>query len=231
MLIKNQLMKKNYLLLIAGVFLSINSFGQAKEKAFAKGKLVISPSASFGLYGTKTHSEWSYLSDHHSSDTTGGALSAVYALNLEYGITNWLGIGGRFGYSKYIASADSTNNYIKPNVYGWDGDLTVNVHLVKSVHFDMPIQLTVGYSHIKYKALNAKNGMAEGGGLNYGIALVPRIYFGKHIGMFFNVGYAGYNYPNLVLSDNSGTFNNVNYTFKLKANGANVGIGLVVKLL
>jgi hypothetical protein len=221
-------MKKINLLIIAISIISLTSFAQ--EKAFLKGKLVISGNASLGVYATKTHSEWNYLSFHKTADTVGGAASGVYALNLEYGLTNWFGIGGRFGYSKYIASADSTNHYIKPNVNGVDGNLTFNFHFIKTVHFDMPIQLLFGYSHIKYQALDAYNGIAEGSGLNYGISLVPRIYFGKHIGMFFNVGYVGYNYPNLTLSNNTGILNNLDYTFKLKANGVNLGIGLVVKL-
>jgi hypothetical protein len=222
-------LKKNYLLIITSLFLSFNLFSQ--EKAFIKGKVVISGSASLGVYATKTHTEWNYYLLHKSTDTTDGAASGVYALNLEYGLTNWLGIGGRFGYSKYFTQADSSNNYIKPNVHGWDGDLTLNFHFVKTKHFDMPLQFAFGYSHVKYQTLNASNGIAEGGGLNYGISLVPRIYFGNHIGMFFNVGYASYNYPNLVLTDNSGIFNTLDYTFKLKANGFNLGIGLVAKFL
>ncbi len=224
-------MKKTILLSSAIVLIISNSIAQ--EKAFIKGKIIISPSASFGVYGTNVHSEWDYhdsFQDIHKTDEqNGGAASAVYALNLEYAINNWLGIGGRFGYSKYFTQADSTNNHIKPSVNGWDGGLTLGFHFVKTVHFDMPILLTCGYSHIKYQALNSTDGTAQGGGLNYGIALVPRIYFGNHIGMFFNVGYVGYNYPNLTLSDNTTNFNNINYTFKLKASGANVGLGLVFK--
>ncbi len=219
---------KKKIILLAVLFVAV-TVTNAQEKAFIKGKFIIGASASFGLYATKSHTEWDYLHFHAEQDTTDGAASGIYALNLEYAVNNWLGIGGRFGYSKYWAERDSITG-IKPSVHGWDGDLTLAFHFVKTKHFDMPIQLTVGYSHIKYLALNSTNSTAEGGGLNYGIALVPRIYFGDHIGMFFNIGYAGYNYPNLTLTDDSNIYNIVNYKFQLKANGANIGIGLVVKL-
>ncbi len=219
-------MKKIILLLVVAACMGLQT--KAQEKAFIKGKVIISASASLGVYATKINSEWDYLSIHEAHDTNSGAASGVYALNLEYAVNNWLGIGGRFGYSKYYAETDKATG-TKPYVNGWDGDLTLGLHLIKTVHFDMPVQFTFGYSHIKYLALDTRNGIVAGGGLNYGIALVPRIYFGKHFGMFFNVGYMGYNYPNLTLSDNTNVYNIINYKFKLKADGANVGLGFMFK--
>ncbi len=78
------------------------------------------------------------------------------------------------------------------------------------------------------------NAMAKDNGLNYGIALIPRIYFGDYIGMFFNLGYMGYSYPSITFSNNSDSNlnndNNKNELFKLKGNGVNIGIGLIVKI-
>ncbi len=222
-------MKKINLLLIAISIISLTTFAQ--EKAFQKGKITISVGAGFGVYGTKSYTQWdsvyggsSYKATRTKND---GAASGIYPINLEYGITNWLGIGARFGFSKYAVS-DTVK--LKPTVTGWDGDLNLFLHFVKTKRFDMPVQLTAGYSSFKYLSNDLNGSMAKGGGINYAISLVPRIYFGNHIGMYFNLGYAGYNYPNLILSDNKNTLNNLNYTFKLKANGVNLGLGLIVKL-
>ena len=224
-------MKKIILLVIAVACMGQQT--KAQEKAFIKGKVIISASASLGAYGTKLHSSWdsTFINNTYkvAKDENSGAASAIYGLNVEYALNNWLGIGGRFGYSKYFTQADSTNNYTKPNVNGWDGNLTLGFHFVKSVHFDMPLMFSLGYSKIKYQALDATNGIAQGGGLGYAISILPRIYFGNHFGMFFNLGYAGYNYPNLTLSNNTNVFNTINYTFKLKASGANVGLGFMFK--
>jgi hypothetical protein len=173
-------------------------------------------------------------------DTTDAAASVIYPLRFEYGITNWLGIGAGFAYSNYFVGEDTINHTV-PKVRGLDADLLVNFHLVKSKRFDMPVCLSIGYSSIKYMANNPNtnpsylpdngNGTAKGKGLNFGLALVPRIYFGDHIGMYFNIGYAGYNYPNLIFSNNGDSnLNDENdLLYQLKGNGLNLGLGVVAK--
>lgn len=230
------------ILLFAGV-------SRSQEKAFEKGNVVIDLGAGLGIYGTKIHQEYDedryvfptgFQTVRVTQDTTDAAASFIFPLRFEYGITNWLGIGARFAYSNYLEEKDSVNNY-QPKVYGVDADLLVNFHLVKSKRFDMPICLSIGYSSITYKANNPNtnpgwlpdngNAMAKGSGLNYGISLVPRIYFGDHVGMFFNIGYAGYNYPGLIFSNNSDSNINDenNMVYKLKGNGLNLGLGIVGK--
>ena len=231
-------MKKVTLLFIA--FAICGNILKAQEKAFQKGKISISIGAGLGVYKTKSHqaqdqSVYSGGSVHTIraiKDTTGGAGAGIFPVTLEYGLTNWLGIGGRFAYSKYIAKGDSTNKNIKPTVFGFDGDVALSLHFIKTVHFDMPLQFTAGYSNLKYLSNDSNKDMAKGGGYNYAVSLVPRIYFGKHIGMFFNVGYVGYSYPNLIFSNNSSSNTNAdsgNLKFRLNGSGVNIGGGLVVK--
>ena len=184
------------------LFITIALLGtalKAQEKSFQKGKIIISVGANLGVYGTKTHQEQdksvlisgAVQTVRTVKDTTGGAGSGVFPLTIEYGITNWLGVGARFGYSKYIAKADSANKNTKPTVIGLDGDLVLSLHFIKTVHFDMPLEFVAGYSHLNYMSNDQNGSAAKSGGLNYGFALVPHIYFGKHVGMFFNLGYSG----------------------------------------
>jgi hypothetical protein len=241
-------MKK--IILAISLFSSLITASKAQDdKAFHKGTMNVDLGIGFSVYGTKSHEEYdaqvwngtSIVTERIKKDKNDGAAATIIPVNFEYGITNWFGLGARFGYSKYIANGDSTNNNIKPTVRGLDADLLLNFHLVKGKHFDMPLQLMFGYSNLKYKANNPNtagvgqpdNGDAilKGGGLNYGIELVPRIYFGKHIGMFFNVGYMGYSYNNLIVSNNSDSNlnDNDNHKFGLKGNGFNIGLGIVGK--
>jgi hypothetical protein len=241
---------KKTLVTIAAVAICINSV-KAQDKAFKKGDIVVDLGVGFAVYGTKNHNEYnsrvwngtSISTVRITEDTTDATASSIIPISVEYGITNWFGVGARFGYSKYIASSDSTNNFTKPTVRGLDADLLLNFHLVKTKRFDMPLSLIIGYSNFKYKANNPNtnpanlpdngNAMAKDNGLNYGISLVPRIYFGDHIGMFFNVGYMGFNYGSITFSNNSDSNlnddDNQDQLFKLKGNGVNVGIGLVAK--
>ncbi len=230
-------MKKLLLLLIVAIYCHTLN---AQEKSFQKGKITIGIGAGFGLFGTKSHQEQDesvyYNGSIHTNrvvkDTIGGSASGTFPLTVEYGITNWLGIGGRFGYSNYISNADSTNKHIKPTVTGLDCDLMVNFHFIKTKHFDMPIQLTLGYSKLKYMANDANGSAAKGSGLNYGFALVPHIYFGNYVGIFFNLGYSGMSYPNMIFSNNTNSNLNSgsgNYVYKIKGNGVNAGLGVAVK--
>ena len=232
---------KRTILLFAVIAIFGNTL-KAQEKAFQKGKLVISIGAGLGLYGTHTHqiqdqnviSGGTVKTIRAVKDTTGGAGSGVYPITVEYGLTNWLGIGGRIGFSKYIAKGDSTNKNIKPTVTAMDDDFVLSFHFIKTVHFDMPLELDMGYSHLKYLSNDSKNDAAKGGGFNYGLSLVPRIYFGRFVGMYFNLGYVGYNYPNLIYSNNTGSNLNAssgNLVSQLKGKGVNIGLGLVVKFL
>lgn len=232
---------KKITLTIAAIALFINA-SKAQDKAFEKGNMTVGLGAGFGLYGTKTHTEqdrdvivwtgsgFAIEKQKFTQDTTDAAASAIYPLTFEYGVTNWLGVGARFAYSNYFEETDSIT-HIKSKVRAIDADLVANFHLVKSKHFDMPISLTFGYSNFKYWANDVNNSMGKDNGINYGIALIPRIYFGNHIGMYFNVGYAGYSYPSIQFSDehNSNLNADSNWVFKIKGSGANLGIGLVGK--
>lgn len=254
------MLKKLTLVTLALTSLSA-SLNAQDDKAFHKGSITIDPSIGFAIYGTKVHTE--YDEDYFNistltidkrrvvEDTTDGAAATIFGLNGEYGVTDWLGIGFRFGYSKYIAEEEHDTVYVgltkttysyQPKARSIDFGLDVNFHLVKGKRFDMPLCLTVGYSNFKYSRNNpdtdpsSKDNSGEGGkdnGMNYGIHLKPKIYFGKaqHVGLAFHVGYMGYTYPSVLFSNNSDSNLNDenNWEYKLKGNGFNIGIGISVK--
>lgn len=234
-------MKKLLLSFLALTLIATVSTAQ-DEKAFAKGRMTVSLGAGFGIYGTKVHTEYdqqvpywngssiAWETRRYTNDTTDGAISAIYPLTFEYGVTNWLGLGARFAYSGYFQETDSISG-VQSKVRAMDVDFVANFHLVKSRRFDMPICVTIGYSNIHFWSNDPANSQAKDNGLNYGIGLMPRIYFGNHIGMFFNLGYVGYNYPSFVFfNDTDSNLNSVNnWKYSLKGNGLNMGIGLIGK--
>lgn len=214
---------KKIILTIAALSIIYSSKAQ---KAFEKGNVTVSLGAGLDLYGTKIHQ----VSSGFTKDTTDGAGGSHFPLMLEYGVANWLGIGARFNFSNFLEETDSIS-HIKPIHRGIDAGIVLNIHLVKSKRFDMPINLSFGYSYLSIQSKDALETIAKSNGLGYGIALMPRIYFGDHIGMFFNLGYMGYNYPKITYSNMNDS--NLNKTWdtevSLKANGVNLGIGLIGK--
>lgn len=219
---------KKILLTIAAITALTNM--NAQDKAFEKGNVCVGLGIGLGVYGTQLHATSTYGNVTVEDDTTDGAISTIIPLTVEYGVTNWLGIGLRGAYSNYFTERDSITGY-KEKTTSFDADLMLNFHLIKSKRFDMPIVLTIGYSNFKIKNNDPINSMAKDNGMNFGIALNPRIYFGDHIGMFFNVGYVGFAYNSLEFSNDmdSNLNDNHNTKFSLKGNGANLGLGLIVK--
>lgn len=253
-------MNKKTFISILLVCFSFNVLNAQEDKAFHKGSITIDPSIGFAIYKTKVHGEYdeNYWNATTMSiekrrvveDTTDGAGATIYGLTGEYGVTDWLGIGFRFAYSNYIEETQYDTVYTptkvtysyKPKARSIDFGLNVNFHLVKGKRFDMPLCLTMGYSNFKYSQNNPdtdissvdnSGAMAKDNGMNYGILLMPKIYFGKeqHVGLAFHVGYMGYNYPSFLFSNNSDSNLNDenNWKYKLKGNGFNIGIGLSVK--
>ncbi len=239
------LLKMKKITLIIGAFglLTVSANAQ-DDKAFKKGDMTVELGAGFGLYGTHAHesynenvvvvngSTFSIQKVRTTKDTTDAALSAIYPIAFEYGVTNWLGVGARIAYCRYLGGTDSATGY-KPTVHSIDADVFADFHLVKSKHFDMPVRVTLGYSNFKYLSNDPFDSQAKDNGINYGISLIPRIFFGQHIGMYFNVGYAGYNYPSMIFSNNTDSNTNDNggqdLKYKLSGNGFNIGLGLIGK--
>jgi hypothetical protein len=246
-------MKKIILVTAAFCFL-LSGLKAQDEKAFHKGSIAIEAGVGLAIYGTKIHTESDqkvftgsgFVTKRIVDDTTDGAGSTIYTINGEYGVNDWLGLGLRFGYSNYFEDTEhdtifGTAYTYKPKVRSVDFGLNVNFHLVKTKRFDMPICVTLGYSNFKYWQNNPNsnfpglpdNGGAMGkdNGMNFGILLVPKIYFSDHVGMYFNIGYMGYKYPSIAFSNNSDADlnNDNNWKYTLKGNGFNIGVGIAAK--
>jgi hypothetical protein len=218
---------KKIIVTVAAIALFIN-FSKAQDKAFEKGNITVDLGVGFDIYGTKIHQEIFGLV-HDTTDAAGGA---HFPLKVEYGVTNWLGVGARFNFSSFIDETDSIT-HVQATTKGLDAGLVLNLHLIKSKRFDMPLSFTFGYSRFTVDGNDVNQTMAKANGLGYGISLLPRIYFGNHIGMYFNVGYMGYNYKDVIYSNKD--FQNLNEQVwddakvSLKADGLNLGLGLIVK--
>lgn len=228
---------KKITLIIAGIALLVNS--SIAQKAFEKGNITIDLGIGLGIFNTKSHTEqdikvWrsgSWVTMREVKDTTDKAASMIVPLKFEYGVKSWLGVGARLAYSNYLGGKDSITGK-KDKVRGLDGGVILNFHLIKTAKFDMPIGVTIGYSNFKYMSNDSLDTQAKDNGLNYGIFLSPRFYFGQHIGLFFDLGYIGYNYPSVLFRNrtDANTNDNNNLLQKIKFGGTNIGIGLVVKI-
>jgi hypothetical protein len=232
-------MKIRHSILATFIFIAatLNAQTSPDEKAFKKGDFIINLGANLGGYATSWHREYDYQywdgtsiqTAHAEEDADDGAVSVILPLQLEYGLTNWLGVGAGFSFNKYLGK-DSTLD-ITPKVNSYDIDGVVNLHFIKSRHFDMPLCINVGYSIFSYKTLDSLSSMAKDNGINFTLGLNPRIYFGDHLGMHFDLKYASYIYPSVTFSnENDPDLNSENNeSFSLKGKGLNFGLGFQYK--
>lgn len=197
------------------------------QKAFEKGNIVVDGGAALSIYTTHVHQEFGAFK-HDTTDKAGGG---CYALRGEYGVTNWLGVGARFGFTNFIDTKDSVTNYT-PTTRGLDVNFSLNFHFIKTRRFDMPLYMNFGYAKFMSNSNDPLNTKAKGNGSGFGMGLMPRIYFGDHIGMHFLLGFQSYNFGNIHYSNDNDSNLNKTWDAKvtLKASGTQIGIGLQYKL-
>lgn len=224
-------MKKIAQILLIIILLSSTAFGQAYEK----GNWNIDLDLGVGAYGTQTTSTVSLGALSQTNTETDGAASSIVKLGLEYGISNRVGLGLRFGSSNYAIAEEDKDNV--KSVKGKDFSLHVNFHLLKADRNDLYVGLGFGMSNIEFiyqnNAALAINSF-KGPGSYFGLEIGDRIFFGEHVGLLIRLGYTGYSYKQMEaeLTNNAQALlgaSNVNWDIDFKLNGVNLGIGLAVK--
>lgn len=228
-------MKKHLLLILS---IALSSYSILNAQSFHKRAVVVDFGA--GVTISKNQIEQQYNSQVWNGsgfttvpvqkDTTDVGGAFVFPLTVEYGLKNWLGIGGKVGYAKYFTNNDSLGNP-ESDIRGLDAGLILNLHFIKVSRFDLPFGVCIGYSNFKMTSHDSLQSIAKDHGFNYSFSAIPRFYFGKHIGLSINLGYTVSTYPSLLFSNkNDANVNdNDDLDFKLKSSGGNIGVGLLVK--
>ncbi|MGB3948015.1 MAG: outer membrane beta-barrel protein [Bacteroidia bacterium] len=228
-------MKKTFFLLVASI---LTSYTTVNAQSFHKRAVVVDFGAGINISQTEIKQQYNRQVWNGSGftimpvkkDTTDISGAFVFPLTVEYGLKNWLGVGGKIGYAKYFTSNDSLGN-AESDVRGLDAGILLNFHFIKISKFDLPLGVTFAYSNFKMISNDSLQTIAKDNGFNYSFSANPRFYFGNHIGVSVNLGYTVYTYPSLLFSDknDSNLNDNDDMKFKLKSSGGNIGVGLLVK--
>lgn len=163
---------KKLITVIAVTLISFTGFSQA----FKFGTITADLGTGFGIYGIRAYSPINQ--SEHSGIGFVGSLPIV---NAEFGLTKFLGIGGRFRRGTY---GKSGINKLRGN----DMLLRLNFHVAnKNDKFDLGIGAGYGLSSFGGDISDAEYLRTKGSVLN--IHVTPHLYFGKYVGMFLSVGY------------------------------------------
>tara|TARA_R110001592_G_scaffold37439_3_gene124871 strand:+ start:2522 stop:3199 length:678 start_codon:yes stop_codon:yes gene_type:complete len=224
-------MEKIAQIVLITIILTNTTFGQA----FEKGNWNIDLDLGIGAYGTQTTSTVALGTFSQTNTETDGAASSIVKLDVEYGISNRIGLGLRFGSSNYfIAEEDKEDT---KSVKSKDVSLHVNFHLLQADRNDLYVGLGLGFSNIEFLYQNnaalAINSF-KGPGSYFGLEIGDRIFFGDHVGVLIRLGYAGYSYKQMEadLSDGAEALlgaSNVEWDIDFKGSGVNFGVGLALK--
>jgi hypothetical protein len=148
----------------------------ASSQAFKFGTITADLGTGFGIYGIRAYSPINQ--SEHSGIGFVGSLPIV---NAEFGLTKFLGIGGRFRRGTY---GKSGINKLRGN----DMMLRLNFHVAnKNDNFDLGIGAGYGLSSFGGDISDTEYLRTKGSVLN--IHVTPHLYFGKYVGMFLSVGY------------------------------------------
>jgi hypothetical protein len=163
---------KKIITLIAVTLISFT----ASSQAFKFGTITADLGTGFGIYGIRAYSPVNQ--SEHSGIGIVGSLPIV---NAEFGLTKFLGVGGRFRRGTY---GKSGINKLRGN----DMMLRLNFHVAnKNDKFDLAIGAGYGLSSFGGDISDVEYLRTKGSVLN--IHVTPHLYFGKYVGMFLSLGY------------------------------------------
>ena len=205
---------------------SQSSGSQVSSQSFYKGALVFDVNTGLDIYGVKFNYQTKNITPAKDTTTKSGAGSTNFNFGLEYAVSNWLGLGVKAKFDKYIAGKDSST-HSTPTIRGIELAAVVNAHVVRVKHFDLPIGLDLGYSNLNYHLNDVGNNQIYGNGSYFNFHINPRIYF-KRFGFNINIGVPFINYASL--TSNNLTFNKY-ILADWKASGVSLGIGLQYRFL
>ena len=215
------------------LFLSNNTHAQA----FQKGNKNFDLGIGFGAYGTTQTVTTTFNGVPIKNSDTDGAASMIVPIKFEYGVGEKVGIGAEFLYNNYVINDSDRVNLDK--VSSIDFGVNCQYHLLNSDKNDLFIGLGLGMSSMSIKYVSNNNLIVEsinGSGIYYSFGITDRIFFSENVGIFFNLGYRGYNYSSLeadftsevdALIANSGF--TYSQTWEWKFSGVHIGTGLALK--
>lgn len=202
-------------------FIYLSSIQVFSQTSMYKGALVFEANVGVDLYGVTYSYHTKNINPARDTTTHSAAASSHYNFVLEYGLSQWFGIGIKAKFDRYAASKDSTT-HATPTVRGIELALVANAHVVHTKHFDFPVGFDLGYSNLNYHLNDVGNNQIYGDGTYFNFHLNPHFYFGP-FGINIYTGVPFIHYANL--TSNNRTFNQY-ILADWRAAGCSLGFGI-----
>lgn len=212
-----------HIVLLAGILVATGNLHTSCAQSFEKGTHVLEPTLGLAIYSVSYEEEDIFGRKYTE---TGGAGSVPLELGYEYGVLNWLGVGGMLRYQPFLDSsgADLTVRSIEIGP-------RLNFHVLRTDKVDLLASLSFGLSSFSWNETDrdAFGGVIERelratGGF-FALQGKVRWYFADNVGLNLGLGFASQSYTEGDYSDNVG--NRVeNNPLPLRASGVLTTLGL-----
>lgn len=200
-----------------------------KTQSHSKKTLSFNLDYDLGIHGTV--SEYYYQNTLIDQDTSAAGTKLI-RLDVQYNIFKFLSAGLTFRKGSYIE--DPENAEADGNSVGIFS-LGFRLYPINKDKFAMYFGLNFGGSNLeinrKYTFITTSAHHYEWSSPHFSSELGFNWYFGKGVGMNFNLGYSSHNYnlKKYTINGNQQDLTNQKHTFLTK--GVHIGIGLAVRLL
>jgi hypothetical protein len=166
------------------------SVRQARAQSFAKNTMLLEVKPGLGIYTT------TYSDQVNGKKPNGGAALFIFPLTFEYGVTNWLGVGGLIESSHYIQNKDSVAAGKGISGGSFDIGPIANAHFLRTPHTDLYAGVKLLFSGVKITSNDGSPIYLQSGGTVINFCFGSRFIIGNHFALSLELGYSQYSYPN-----------------------------------
>ncbi|MCC7303333.1 MAG: hypothetical protein IT233_11890 [Bacteroidia bacterium] len=193
---------------------------ESGDRSFAKGNQLMDGGFGLAFFGN-SEITWKNPNGPHETDkdTVG---SFIFPVRYQYGILDWLGVGGMLRFHNYIeGDKDSTNE----RAVGFDIGLRTEAHYLRTRRLDFGVGLGFGFSRGDWRWNDGSDVHVYGSGTHMDLDFIFRFYFSDHFGMNASYGRIFQTYPNVVGENTNGWREEYDFRFR----GGSWLIGIHVK--
>lgn len=209
-------MKKNVFIL----FIIASTIGM-QAQSMQMGTLLVEGRAGLEVYATEYNYKLKNTGFQKDTTINDGAANKNYTLGAEVGLAKWFSVGLYGKYNIYFTQTDDVTK-AKPEANSKELFLALNLHLVKSTHYNLYLGTNLGFSSLKYNSNDIANSKLSGTGSYVDLHLGNRFYI-KKFGFNLNIHVPSVNYNKM--TSNNDLFNQyVISTWKGRGFGMSAGI-------
>lgn len=210
----------------AVVLIAITSFVARTSAQSNKGGTVhIGLGFSLGLHATRYEEEWLETSQQRQRETTDGAITRTFPIDLQIGLAKpiSLGIYGEFG--RYLDSSDTRSNRVL--LVGF----APRVYIINKDKFNWMIGPEIGISGLQIEDVEFANKKFTDSyaGLHVRLATGISFYFTKNLGLQFQTRYVYHNMQWRDRDPENTLFDTLDYEGVLTTSGIQLSLGVTVK--